>query len=488
MASADATFPFPELTRLPTGVPGLDTVMHGGLVAGDAYLVRGTPGTGKTTLGNQLAFAHAVAGGRAIIATLLTETHERMLAHLRTFAFADPALVGERIQYISLLTAMQEGGTDGAINALVPTIQKHRATLLIIDGAGGAELFAPSRLDFSNFIHSLQARTAFLGCTTVMLSGNDEAIGVATHVDGVVELSNEPTESRDVRWLRVVKLRGSDYLNGRHAFAIDDHGVTVFPRLEAASTDLEPTWPDAVERLPFGVAGFDAMTAGGMAVGSSALVFGTPGAGKTLLGLHFIAEGARRGEPGLIASFQEPAQALASTADQAGMGLGPHIESGLVRVMWRPPLELVPDEWVWQLLAAVDEHQPRRVVVDAFSDLARTFPTPQRLTRFATAMTNELRARHVTSLFLLEIDQFAGPDLTLPIPNVSATMDTGILLRTVELRSSLRRLVSILKERQTAFDHTIREFTIGPAGITVEEPFAASALLTGTAVPIEQRS
>jgi circadian clock protein KaiC len=479
---------FPELARLPTGVRGLDTVLLGGLVAGDAYLVEGAPGTGKTTLGNQLAFAHAAAGGRALVATLMTETHERMLAHLRGFAFADPALVGERIQYVSLLTAMQNGGLDGVIDALLATIRNHNATLLVVDGAGAAELFASSRLDYSHFIHALQARSAFLGCTTVLLAGSREAVGVATHVDGVIQLSQEPTDSRDVRWLRVAKLRGSNYLNGHHGFVIDQRGVTVFPRLEAASTDLVPTWNDSVERLPFGVLGLDPMTANGMAVGSSTLIFGTPGAGKTLLGLHFLAEGARRGEAGLIASFHETAPALASTADQAGMDLGPHIASGLVRVLWRPPLELAPDEWAWHLLAAVDEHKPRRLVVDAFSDLAGTFAVPQRQTRFASALTNQLRHRGVTSLFLLEIDQFAGPELTIPVPNVSATMDTGILLRTIELRSSLRRLVSILKQRQTAFDHTIREFTIGSRGITVGEPFEATALLTGTAVPAEDAS
>ena len=474
---------FAALQRVPTEVPGLDAVLGGGLLAGDTYLIVGQPGTGKTTLGNQLAFTAAAHGGHVLVATLLTESHDRMLAHLHGFRFVDRTLVGDRIHYVSLVTALQDGGLDGALDALITTIRNHHATLLIVDGAGAAELFAATALDYPRFIHALQARTAMLGCTTVLLAREREADTAGTHVDGILQLSNQPMPARDVRWLRVTKLRGSAYLNGRHDFTIGEDGIAVFPRLEVAHAALEPAWHDPDDRLTLGIPGLDAMLVGGVPKGSSTLIFGTPGVGKTMLGLHFLAEGARRGEPGLIATFHETAPALAATADGAGLGLGPHLQSGLVRVMWRPPMELSPDEWGWQLLATVDEHRPRRLVIDAFSDLPGTFAVPERQTPFATALTNALRDRNVTALFLLEIDQYVGPELAVSVPNVSATMDTGILLRSVELRSSLRRLVSILKERQTGFDPTIRELTIGPQGMTVGDPFDATALLTGTAIP-----
>ena len=236
--------------------------------------------------------------------------------------------------------------------------------------------------------------------------------------------------------------------------------------------------------VAFGVPGLDAMLAGGLARGTATQILGTPGAGKTLLGLHFLAEGARRGEPGLMASFQETAPALAATAHRAGMELGPYLASGVVQVLWRAPLELSPDAWAWQLLAAVEEQQPRRLVVDAYTDLVRLFADPQRNVPFAQALTNALRDRGVTSLFILEIDTFVGPRLDMPVPTISATMDSGILLRTVELGSSLRRLVSVLKHRQQAADPTIREFVIGPQGIRVGEPFDATDLLTGSARPL----
>jgi circadian clock protein KaiC len=212
------------------------------------------------------------------------------------------------------------------------------------------------------------------------------------------------------------------------------------------------------------------------------MVLGTPGAGKTLLGLHFLTEGARRGEPGLVAAFHEPPDALAASAAGVGADLGPHLASGLVRVLWRPPLELSPDEWARDLLAAVAEHRPRRLVVDAFTDLARLFADPGRQVGFLTSLTNELRMLDVAALVAVELDAYAGPSLLPPIPAVSASMDNGLLLRTAELGPRLVRVVSVLKTRQAPFDHAIRGFAIGPAGIEVGEPFAAAGgLLTGEA-------
>ncbi|MDP9358832.1 MAG: Circadian clock protein KaiC [Chloroflexota bacterium] len=474
----------PDLPRLSTRNSGLDRVLGGGLLAGDTYLVTGEPGTGKTTLGNQLAFSHVAAGGRALVATLQTETHDRMLAHLRGFRFVDPGWVGERLSYVSLLGALQEGGLDAVLGTLVAAIRTQEATLLVVDGAGAAETFAATGFDYGRFLHGLQARTALLGCTVVLLSGNQEASGALAHVDGVLQLFNDPSGSRDLRWLRVAKLRGSDYLNGRNQFTIGTDGVTVFPRLEAALAELTPAWQEPTEPVAFGVPDLDAMLVGGLALGTTTQILGTPGAGKTMLGLHFLAEGARLGEPGLMAGFQETGPAVAATADRAGMGLGPHLASGLVQVLWRAPLELSPDAWAWQLLDAVEEHQPRRLVIDAFTDLVRLFADPQRIVPFAQALTNALRTRRVTSLFILEIDTFVGPRLDPPVPTLSATMDSGLLLRTVELGSSLRRLISVLKHRQQAADPTIREFVIGPHGITVGEPFDAADLLTGSARPL----
>lgn len=152
----DSPASFRGLTRLSTGVPGLDVVLGGGLFAGDAYLVVGAPGTGKTTLGNQFAFAHAAAGRTALVATLVAESHERMLAHLHGLAFADPAVVGSTLHYFSFLDALATSGPEGVIDQLWQTVRDRRATLVVIDGA-----VLPTGFDAGRFVHRLRAMLAF---------------------------------------------------------------------------------------------------------------------------------------------------------------------------------------------------------------------------------------------------------------------------------------------------------------------------------------
>jgi len=211
---------------------------------------------------------------------------------------------------------------------------------------------------------------------------------------------------------------------------------------------------------------------------------GTPGSGKTLLGLSFLMEGAVRGERGLLAGFHETEPDLITTATRIGLDLRGAIESGLVRVQWDPPLELSADAWAWRLLTVVDEHRPQRIFVDALTDIQRFISSPQRMPTYAAALTNELRARGTTALIATEIDAYVDDQLVVPVPAASATMDNGILLRQIELRSSLHRLVSVLKSRQMETDPTIRGFVITDQGILVDSPFvgAASGLLTGRAV------
>jgi len=259
----------------------------------------------------------------------------------------------------------------------------------------------------------------------------------------------------------------------------------VSPRLEAlAGRDRPAQGPDV--GLGIGVPGLDTMLGGGLMPFSSTLVLGTPGAGKTLLGLSFLAEGASRGERVLMAGFHETAADLVRTAAGIGLDLGRHVDDGRLRVLWDPPLEVSVDAWAWRLLAAIAEHRPRRVFLDALSDVQRLIAVPERMPAYAAALVNELRARGATTLIAAEIDAYSDDRLAVPVPAASAIMDNGVLLRHVELRSELHRLVSVLKARQAPTDPAIRAFTIGSEGITVTGRFAVtSELLTGRAASSE---
>lgn len=475
------------LQLVATGVRGLDEVLRGGFVAGDTYLVAGAPGTGKTTLGNQLAFAHAARGGTALITTLLAESHDRMIARLREFDFFDEGMVGERLHYVSLLGTLETEGLEGLLAELRRLVRSHRASLLVVDGTAVAQDLASSVFDYRRFTQQLQVQSSLAGCTALLLSNRpaEDADPVSTHVDGLLLLRRERLNDRALRTLEVTKLRGVNHLLGLRDFAIGSAAIVVFPRLEAALASTPPPPPTGGDRIGFGIADLDAMLDGGLLPGSSTALLGSPGVGKTILALHFATEGARRGEPVLFVAFRETASALAAAARAVGLDLTRYFDDGTLRVLWRAPLELSPDDWAWQVIRAVDEHRPRRLVVDAFSDIAQYLRDPGRRYGFGVALTTHLRRRGVTSMLTVELDAVAGPSLTLPQPAASAVVDNGILLRSVELRSRLHRLISVLKTRQSGFDPAIREFTIGGNGVAVGDVFVgAAALLSGFATPV----
>lgn len=424
-----------------------------------------------------------------VVATLLAESHDVILANLQGFTFFAPALVGNRVHYLNLFDALEEEGLAGVIAAVRRVARETQATLVIVDGAAVVEDVAASPLERRRFVQQLHAQATLLDTTTVLLTGHtrDDIGALGAHVDGIVVLANDSTDARQERMVEVLKLRGGAHIRGTHAFAITESGLTIYPRLESVTGGRRPAeTPEEGLGLGTGVAGLDTMLGGGLLPFSSTLVMGTPGSGKTVLGLSFLLEGAGRGERGLLAGFHETEPDLITTAARIGFDLRGAIDAGLIRILWDPPLELSADGWAWRLLETVAEHRPQRVFVDALTDIQRFITAPHRMPTYAAALTNELRARGATALIALEIDAFVDDELAVPVPAASATMDNGVLLRQVELRSSLHRLISVLKARQMETDPAIREFTISAQGITVSGPFAAtSGLLIGRAAPLE---
>ncbi len=473
------------LDRISTGVAGLDAVLGGGIPARRTCLIAGVPGTGKTTLGNQLAFAHAARGGSVVVATLLAESHDILIENLRSFSFFAPEYVGNRIRYFSVQTPLEDGGLDAIVDMLRQEVRQSRATVLIVDGTAVVEDFARSAFDLRRFAQRLEVQFSLLGCTTVLLTSHvgEHLRLLGGHVNGVILLTNDLVVPRHVRMLEVVKMRGVRHASGMHEFGIDDDGVTVYPRLEAlvGRTRLNLK---AEHGLGTGVPELDAMLGGGILPHSSTAVMGTPGAGKTILGLSFLYEGAINEERGLFVGFHETAEELAATAEGVGRDLRRFIDAGIVRMLWTPPLELSADAWAWRVLAAVEEHAPVRIFIDALTDVQRVMVSPDRMSTFLAALVNELRARGATTVVSNEINAYTDDNLTVPIPAASATMDNGILLRHVEIQGNLRRLVTVLKVRQSASDPSIREMEITKDGIVVSRPFrAVSGLLAGRAAP-----
>ncbi|MFY0583035.1 RAD55 family ATPase [Cystobacter fuscus] len=221
--------------RVGTGSSGLDALLNGGWVHGGTYMVSGAPGTGKTVLGNQLCFSHVANGGRAVFITMLSESHERMMTHLRGMRFFRREVIGQSLHYVSAYATLKAEGLEGLSRLLYRSVREHQATVLVVDGLLAAQESAGSVLVFREFLHALGVHNALAGCTTLVLTNRQEnaADPQFAMVDGVLMLEMHLEGLRSVRAMEVTKLRGEPQLTGRHVFEINSEGLVVYPRLEA---------------------------------------------------------------------------------------------------------------------------------------------------------------------------------------------------------------------------------------------------------------
>ncbi|MDB4973463.1 MAG: Circadian clock protein KaiC [Myxococcaceae bacterium] len=452
------------LSRVTTGVPGLDAILRGGFLRRAVYMLQGRPGAGKTILANQACFHHVAEGGRAVYVTLLSETHERMLFNLHQLEFFAPACVPKHLSYLSAYSVFEQSGLKGLSEMLRRETRSMRAGLLVVDGLVADERALSSK-EFKMFVHDLQIHASLIECTVLLLtSAPNEPIGPEhTMVDGVFHLADRRVGKRAERELEVTKFRGSDYLKGGHAFQITNAGITIFPRFEALYRD--PPSEDSLsdERLSSGISSLDRALHGGLLKGSSAVVYGPTGGGKTVLGLHFLNESSES-EPGLHFGFYETPQRLLTKAGSLGLSLHDKQRSGVVELMWHPATERVLDDLANRLLAAVRARGVKRLFVDGVEGLLRASPDPDRMSHFMTALTNQLRVLDVTTVYTFELEELLNATVRLPVHGMSAVIENMIMLRFVERGGQLFRTLGIVKLRDSGYDTSVRELIITEHG------------------------
>ncbi len=482
----------PPPPRHPTGVAGLDAIIQGGLFRGGIYIVAGAPGAGKTIFANQMAFADAQANRRTLYVTLLAETHGRMLAQLQALKFFDPRQVGTRIKYLNGFSTLESDGLGGLMSLLRSAIREHKAELLVLDGMVAVGLLARSDVDLKKFINELQTWMSTIGCTALFLtsSGAPGESGVQpehTMVDGIIELRHERRGLGYSRLLTVTKFRGSAFTEGSHNYAIRDGGLRVFPRFEAHNQ------PHPVKKLltgtvAFGVKSLDRLFHGGVSRRSTTLLLGSSGAGKTILGSHFLAEGARQGEAGLHFGFFESPADLCAKADRVGLPFSKHCDSGLVEVLWQKPAEQLMDELAYRMLDLIDAKQIRRVFVDGLVGFRQT-AHPERISAFFSVLTEQLAIRDVTTVISEETTELFVREVVVPTEGVSAIFHNILFLRQAEVGGEIGRTLVVLKTRDTEHERGVFEFEISKKGVTVGKKVTdARGALTGDGSSDARRS
>lgn len=472
-----------EIERVQSLVPGLDDVLCGGFLRGGLYMIQGPPGAGKTILASQIIYSRVAEGSRALFVTVLGENHGRMMAHLRPMRFFNPSVVPDQVAYINAYMALEEEGLKGLAVLFRREILAHGATLLVLDGLSAAKAKAEIPFEMERFTHELQTLASATNCTMFLLTTTSDATFAPenTMADGLIELRQRLYAPRNERRLVIHKLRGSAYLEGEHAFRITRDGFAVYPRIEAlfAMPTQRDVWSRT--RVSSGIPSLDTMLGGGIPTATMTALVGPSGAGKTTLGLQFLA-GSNAAEPGLLFGCYEAPERLRLKAGTMGLDFAATEQRGDLEVLWHPVGEHILDELAHRLLGAIHRRGVKRLVIDGTSGFQQAGLEPERLVRFWAALSNELRARGVTTLYTAEMPELIGSNVRVPVGGISSLAEVMILLRYVELRSRLYRLMSLFKVREGAFDPTIREFKITDAGIVIGQPFAGvEAVLSGMA-------
>ncbi|HET7233045.1 MAG TPA: ATPase domain-containing protein [Longimicrobium sp.] len=455
-----------DLPRISTGSSPADRILGGGFPAQSINIIMGEPGTGKTLFAQQLVFENAGGDRPILYVTTLSEPLAKVVKYLQTFDFFDESKVGTAVIY-------DEAGTDLAekgIGELVPKVREWIRTLspkiIVIDSFKALHDLSPSMAEMRRVVHDLAGLlTAY--DTTAFLVGEYAEQQMATHpefvvADGIVELLRHETGMRDDRFFRVRKLRGSSYREGLHALTLTAGGVKIYRRLVSPR---EPRGYSIVrERVSTGVAGLDQMLGGGLWRGSTTLLGGPTGSGKTTIGLQFILDGVRRGEPGLYVHLEENPTQLAFLVE--GFGMDP--EAPGLHLLYHSPVELQIDSLVDEMFSLVRRQGVKRIVVDAVGDLVTAVRDPQRLHDYLYALSQHFAVHGVTAIFTFETARpgiTGGYAIDAPFSHLS---DNILVLEAGIDQEQTRRRLRVLKTRGSAHDPRVREVVITGEGIRIE--------------------
>ncbi|GAC1472009.1 MAG: ATPase domain-containing protein [Chloroflexota bacterium] len=471
---------------LGTGVRNLDRVLGGGIRARSLTMIMGAPGAGKTMLAQQVAFHAAEHNHAALYLTGYSETHDKLLENSRGLSFFNPASVGREIQFLSLAELLREGPAETE-EAIVDAARTHAARLVVLDGFRSMRRFLAGDQEIAHFMYSLGAKLALLGATTLtclegdpLASSHDPELTVC---DTILSLRREVHGAQERRLLEVLKVRGAAPLAGLHPYTIDNDGITVYPRWESIVVPQEPPWSG--ERFGFGIPGFDDMLGGGLTAQTTTLVAGSPGVGKTLLGLHFLSA-AQAEQPALYVGFTEDRAQLHQRSRVFGLHLEEAEAAGQLRLAILPGYDLEADRIAAFIAQDVERRGVRRLMIDSLAEVERGVADPQRRADFLSALVTYLRNQNVTTYITLDINTILSPTLEFTNTPLSILAENLIVLRYAEYGNRLHQLLSVLKMRFSDYDPSLHEYRIRTGhGIELLGPApAAVGLLPGIVQPV----
>jgi circadian clock protein KaiC len=454
-------------SRLSTGIDQLDAVLGGGIPRYSTVVVSGLPGTGKTILSHQAAFANAQAGRTCLYLSTISEPPLKMLRFMRGFAFFQPNLVASKVCYADLGRALRTDGPAGVLAQLDHLVRAHRPELVVIDSfkcvrdcIGDPAALRAFTLDVVVLLTAWEVTALLVGAYTPedVQQGAEFAIA-----DGIIDLSDTTEAEKQKRFLRVLKMRGTSVLDGEHYFEIGAAGITLYPRPAPLMVD-EPVLPAG--RAGSTIAGLHELLGGGLLPSTATLIRGAPGTGKTLVALSFLVEGARRGEPGLMVSWEESPAHVMRSAQAFGWNPEELRRDKLLDVLHVSPAQVTIERHAVELIEHAQEVGARRIVLDSLSALAAAAPNVATYEHYVWTLTEYFKRRGLTVIMTIEAAR-AAQDPLFGTPGLTSIADTIIALRYVARAGDLKRAVAVLKMRGSEHDTVLHELLIDAPRLAV---------------------
>ncbi|EPE96865.1 ATPase domain-containing protein [Rhizobium grahamii] len=462
-----------------TGVAGLDEILSGGLTRRHVFLLEGSPGTGKTTIALQFLREGAAIGERCLYITLSeTEEELRSSSASHELELGDSIEIFELVPPESLLDADQQQSLlyssdlelGETTKMIFEAFDRLRPSRVVIDSLSEIRLLAQSSLRYRRQILAMKHFFAKSGATVLLLDDMTSDImdkTVHSVVHGVVHLEQmAPDYGSERRRLRIVKYRGQAFRGGYHDFVIKTGGVVAFPRLRALEhrTDFQRT------KLASGVAELDGLLGGGVERGSSTLLIGPAGTGKTLFGLQFVDAAVKRGERAAVFVFDEELGLLFDRMKALGINLEKMRDDGAVHIEQLDAAEVSPGEFAQRVRDRVSDFDAKIVVLDSINGYQAAMPEENALILHMHELLQFLNRQGATTFLTVAQHGLVG-DMKSPV-DVTYLADTVVLLRYFEALGKIRRAVSVIKKRTGKHEETIREFTISESGLTLGDPLS----------------
>ena len=473
----------------PTAIPGLDDVLAGGLTRNRLFLIEGMPGSGKTTLALQV-LRSAAARGEPVLYVTLSETEEELRAVAASHGWIlDGITVQELIpsehsldpeQQYTLFHA-SEVELGATIKEILATVERLAPTCVVFDSLSELRLLAGSPLRYRRQILALKQFFASRGCTALLLddmTATDQDLQTQSIAHGVVRLEQtSPDYGSERRRLRVIKYRGTKFRGGYHDYVIERGGLRVFPRLVAA----EHRRVTNRQRLASDVRALDDLLGGGLEEGTSTLIVGAAGTGKSTLAAQFVTAAAGRGQRAALFVFDESPATLITRCAGLGIGLASHVESGRITIQQVDPAELSPGEFIDRIREAV-RAGVSMVVIDSLNGYLHAMPGERFLTIQLHELLMYLGQQGVATILIAAHHGMIGSQMNTPV-DASYLADSVILLRYFEASGEVRQAISVVKKRGGRHERSIREFRLDDGGIRVGEPLRDfRGILTGVPV------